>query len=104
MPESIIYTTIDKAKRDELFHELRTRGRGVERQAVKFSGVQPVLDSEGKQAVRRVVKTKRFIRTQKFDGVKGTVSALSAVEQFIPLWQSNWSVAHPAEIDTLGGE
>ena len=77
MPEPIVYTTFDKEKRDELFHELRTRGRGVERQAVKFSGVQPVLDSNGKQKVNE----------------KGHL-----------VWQSNWSVAYPAEIETLGGE
>ena len=77
MPEPVVYTTFDKEKRNELWRELRTRGRGVERQVVKFSGVQPVLDSDGQQKVNE----------------KGRL-----------VWQSNWSVSHPAEIDTLGGE
>lgn len=39
MAEPITYSTPDKAKRDELWRELRTRGRKEERQAVRFSGV-----------------------------------------------------------------
>lgn len=71
-PPPVVYTTVDKAKRDELYRELRTRGRGVERQVVKFSGVQPVPGEDGQQKV----------------DAKGRL-----------VWQSNWSVAHPAEID-----
>lgn len=77
MTEPVVYTTTDKAKRDELFRELCTRGRGVERQAVRFSGVQPVVGEDGQQKID---------------------------EKGRPVWQSNWSVAHPAEIETLGGE
>lgn len=65
-----VYTSIDKAKRDELFRELRAHGTAAERQAVKFSGVQPILGEDGKQAV----------------DAKGRL-----------VWQSNWSVAHPTE-------
>jgi hypothetical protein len=37
-----VYTTTDKAKRDELYRALREHGEGSERQAVKFSGVAEV--------------------------------------------------------------
>lgn len=70
-----VYVTTDKSRRDELFRELRIRGRGGELQVVKFSGVQPVLGENGQQ------KTDE----------KGRL-----------VWQSNWSVAHPT--DSLGGE
>jgi hypothetical protein len=63
-----VYTSIDKAKRDELFQALRTKGIGAERQVVKFSGCEPVLGEDGKQ-----------LRDK-----KGRL-----------VWQSNWSVAHP---------
>jgi hypothetical protein len=43
-----VFTTIDKAKRDELFNELRKRGLPNEKLAVKFSGVQPVAGEPGK--------------------------------------------------------
>lgn len=50
-----LYTMTDKAKRDELFEDLRKNGDKYERQAVKFSEVEPVpgvFDSKGRQVWR----------------------------------------------------
>lgn len=35
-----VITTTDKAKRDEMFQDLKRNGNHMERQVVKFSGVQ----------------------------------------------------------------
>lgn len=82
-----IYTSVDKAKRDQLFAELRKNGDAYERQAVKFSGVQPVLGEDGLQLVDWV---------QYHAQVKGGQTAYGNL-QMRPRWQSNWSVAHPID-------
>lgn len=38
-----VVTTHDKAKRDQMFQELRNSDQANERQVVKFSGNEPVL-------------------------------------------------------------
>lgn len=63
------FTMTDKAKRDAMFQELRNSTHANERQAVKFSSNEPVLGADGKQVI--------------FNGR--------------PVWQSNWSVAYPAQ-------
>lgn len=98
MSEPVVYTTFDKEKRNELWHELRTRGRGAERQVVRFSGVEPVLTALG-QDIRMIV----------YDRATGHARPATDSDplrnvQFRPLWKSNWSVSHPAEIETLKGK
>jgi len=96
MPEQVVYTTADKAKRDELWRELRTRGRGVERLAVRFSGVE-------------LVKEETVVTGTKYSWIKNPETGkwerlLVNVCKVVRTYQSTWSVSHPAEIDTLGGE
>jgi hypothetical protein len=76
-----IYTSTDKAQRDKLFQALRASSDPFERQAVKFSGVEPVIGADGLQALRR----KQYF-----------VSGAKAPRlQYRPVYQSTWSVAHP---------
>jgi hypothetical protein len=52
MTEPTIYTTADKAKRDELFQLFRKSTDPLERQVVKFSGNEPIsgeFDNKGRQ-------------------------------------------------------
>lgn len=94
MTEPVVYTTFDKERRNELWHELRTRGRGVERQAVRFSGVEQIGVKE------IVVIHKRWI---KFDDGKYVMVPLEKIESR-PVYRSTWSVSHPAEIETPRGK
>lgn len=88
MTEPVVYTTFDKEKRNELWRELRTRGRGTERQVVRFSGVTSVLGPDGKQLINHANHA-----------VGSPCSAHCHL-----VWQSSWSVSHPAEIETLKGK
>lgn len=76
-----VITTIDKDQRDRLFEDLRKNGNELERQVVKFSGVEPVLGLDGKQ-----------LHTEKQYWVSG---AKKPAFQFRPTFRSNWSVAYP---------
>ncbi len=78
-----VYTSTDKAQRDRLFQALRTSSDPFERQAVKFSGNEPVLDSDGKQ----IVLTKLYL----------TAGAKTPKRQPRLVYRSTWSVAHPKE-------
>lgn len=94
MTEPVVYTTFDKEKRNELWRELRTRGRGAERQAVRFSGVEQVG-----------VDTVLVIRRRWVKGDDGDYMQVP-FEEFVtrPVYRSTWSVSHPAEIETKTGE
>lgn len=94
MTEPVVYTTFDKEKRNELWRELRTRGRGMERLAVRFSGVEQV----GVDTI--LVTRKRWVKGKDGDYVQ------KLVEEFKtrPVYRSTWSVSHPAEIETRIGE
>lgn len=76
-----VITMTDKDKRDRLFEDLRQNGNAEERQVVKFSGVEPVLGTDGKQ-----------LHTEKQYWIPG---AKHPKVQFRPVFQSNWSVAYP---------
>jgi hypothetical protein len=96
MSEPVVYTSTDKAKRDELWRELRTRGRGTERQAVRFSGVE-------------LIKEETVVVGAKYVWIKNPQTGkrertLVNVTKTVPTYQSTWSVSHPAETDALGGE
>jgi hypothetical protein len=78
-----VYTMYSKEQRDELFRKFRTEGDEYERQAVKFSGNEIVLDSDGNPAynVRELSKLPKLIRKS---------SQLGRIA-----YRSTWSVAHP---------
>jgi hypothetical protein len=76
MPNVTVLTTANKEKRNELFRALRISDVENERAVVRFSGIEPVVDSEGKQ----IIDTVQYSSTGK--------------KQFRPRWQSNWSVAY----------
>jgi hypothetical protein len=80
-----VYTSTDKAQRDRLFQALRTSSDPFERQAVKFSGVEPVIGDDGKQLIRDRVYTATG---------KGGLINLGHVQPRL-VYRSTWSVAHP---------
>jgi hypothetical protein len=83
-----VVTTTDKDQRDRLFEDLRKNGNELERQAVKFSGVEPIMDTNsGKQIfdVRQYYPTLGKDRFKKFN----------PKVQIRPMWRSTWSVAYP---------
>ncbi len=75
-----IITTTDKDQRDRLFDDLRKNGTELEKQVVKFSGNEPVLDNEGKPLHR----FQRYFLT-------GHVG----MPQLRGMFCSTWSVAYP---------
>lgn len=48
------FITTDKAKRDQVFNDLRTDGNALEKQVVKFSGCRPILQDNGHPEFRIV--------------------------------------------------
>ena len=93
-----VYTTTDKAKRDELFQALRKSDDPFERQVVKFSGVKPILESNG--APHKIIlpnyagRTEVVKRFYEEDGeTKWTVIRVHARHRLA--FRSTWSVAHP---------
>lgn len=78
-----VFTYTDKAKRDAAFREMRANGDRWERQAVKFSGNEPVLGEDGKQ----IVLTQLYL-------VSG---AKNPRPQERPVFRSTWSIAHPKQ-------
>ena len=84
----VVLTMTDKAKRDAIYEQLRHSDDPLERQAIKFSGVQTVLNDT--MTAPKVV-TARYKNT----GKGGTVRLGREQERLV--FQSNWSVAHPAE-------
>jgi len=77
----VVFTTIDKSKRDELFRLLRESTDPLERQVTKFSGQEAVLDAEGKQ----VYYPKHYEITGHFGGA-----------QMRAQYRSTWSVSYPS--------
>lgn len=88
-----VYTMIDKAQRDKLFTEFRASTDPLERQVVKFSGVESVpvqntADYSSGQLIDLVVYTK--------DGTRqATGTDPEKLKQFRPRFRSTWSVAYP---------
>lgn len=106
-----VYTYTDKDQRDAFFAELRASSDPNERQAVKFSGVEPMLGPDGaqlttqtgfKRSVRITTLSLKkaggpgFVRrllnrpAKKTTTVKRTTTPVE-----VPRWRSTWSVAHP---------
>ena len=76
-----VYTSTNKDQRDTLFLALRASSDPFERQAVKFSGVEPVIGEDGQP----IVLTKQYLAP----------GAKDAKLQLRPVYRSTWSVAHP---------
>lgn len=77
-----IITTTDKDTRDRMFEDLRTNGNELEKQVVKFSGVEPVLTDSG--------EPRGYFVSYRVTGKN----------QWRPLYRSTWSVAYPSEPDS----
>lgn len=80
-----ILTTLDKDVRDRLFEDLRENGNELEKQVVKFSGVEPQFNTGG-EPLNRVVHYSAL-------GKGGIIRHGKA--QFRQVYQSTWSVAYP---------
>ena len=86
-----VITTTDKARRDEMFQDLRKNGNELERQVVKFSGNEPVIVTEtagwtSGQLIDIIVYTK--------DGTRQAIGR-DKNKQSRPRFRNNWSVAYP---------
>ena len=80
-----VIATADKAQRDKLFEDLRRNGNELERQVVKFSSNQPVLDKDGEPM-------STFIQYEmKGKGGKTNYGKIQRRWSFV----STWSVAYP---------
>lgn len=78
-----VFTTTDKDRRDRMFEDLRKNGDALEKQVVKFSGVEPVLGSDGQQ--------ERTISGVSFPSIFTAINP-----KLIRLvFRSTWSVAYP---------
>lgn len=80
-----VITTTNKAKRDDIFRQMRESTDPLERASVKFSGNEPVLDADGKQVVHQTAYLLK--------GKGGHINVDST--QYRPQFVSNWSVATP---------
>jgi hypothetical protein len=73
-----VITTTDKAKRDQMFQDLRRNGDKLERQVVKFSSNEPFVDENG--------DTGKIVY---YSDTRG------ASTQMRPFCRSTWSIAYP---------
>jgi hypothetical protein len=80
-----VITTTDKAKRDDIFRQMRESTDPLERASVKFSGNEPVLNEDGTPQVAII----RYQAT----GKGGKINL--GRRQSRPVMVSNWSVATP---------
>jgi len=76
-----VLTMVDKSKRDEIYRQLRESDDLLERQVVKFSGNQPMLDESGLPVVLVYSNSRSKAKAKRF--------------QVRPQFISNWSVAYP---------
>jgi hypothetical protein len=80
-----IITTTDKAKRDDIFRQMRESTDPLERASVKFSGNQPVLNEFGDPGGTSI--------QYQASGKGGKINY--GRMQFRPYYESTWSVATP---------
>lgn len=94
-------TTTDKAKRDEIFAQMRASDDPLERASVKFSGNEPVLDADGKQKSRKTAypgPMKRGGCNKMIINVGSMVFKVNKGRiQSRPAYISTWSVATPRD-------
>lgn len=92
-----VYTMTDKAKRDRMYANFRANGDENERQAVKFSGCEIVLDNSGKPAYTVSGLTReeseRFLNIDNKLDPKTTKELAKLLR---PVYRSTWSVAYPS--------
>ncbi len=80
-----VICTTDKAKRDDIFRQMRASTDPLERASVKFSGNEPVLEADG---------TPKILPT--FYSAKGKGGKWNTGRrQWRPVYISTWSVATP---------
>ena len=96
-----VITTTDKAKRDALFQDLKRNGNHMERQVVKFSGSEPVLDSDSKPVVTVHNPTEREWKQLLSPGEKilRPFEHARLAKKIRTVHRSTWSVAYPATPD-----
>lgn len=97
-----VITTTDKAKRDEMFQDLKRNGNHMERQVVKFSGSEPVLDpGTGKQAL--LVHSPTDLEWEQLLNPSTKILTPRQHKRLATkvrgAFQSTWSVAYPATPD-----
>lgn len=114
MPEPIVYSTPDKEKRDELWRELRIRGRKEERLAVRFSDAVQFgiarYESHRRHWVAQGTETRVARRLVRLDDGKwrlvpfertkprkvyALVTENKPIER--PAYRTEYFVSHPAE-------
>jgi len=88
-----VVTTVDKSQRDRLFEDLRKNGNELEKQVVKFSGVEPVMvQNTADYAVGQLIDVIVYTK----DGTRQAIGKdKEKNKQRRPRWRSNWSVAYP---------
>jgi hypothetical protein len=99
-----VITTTDKDARDRMFDDLRKNGNKLEKQVMKFSGVEPVLDECGIQQIfiGRTITEKEMKFYMNPHLIKSTPPELlkrlarNTRRKARPIWRSTWSVAYPA--------
>lgn len=99
-----VITTTDKAQRDQLFEDLRRNGNKLERQVVKFSGVETVLDIDGQPVVRVLPNYQPgrsgFYNRPRMEVVRHMIDeqnwkVIRVHSRLRPVFRSTWSVAYP---------
>lgn len=83
-----VITTTDKAKRDDIFRQMRESTDPLERASVKFSGNEPVMNTLVDPPVQLYGETRYSAH------VKGGELRFGK-SQIRPIWVSTWSVATP---------
>ncbi|SRR5258708_34724900 len=92
-----VITTTDKDARDRMFEDLRRNGNELEKQVVKFSGVEDVPESD--RTVRyRVSGSKEEGHLLIFKSGKAII--LGPRPQVRHGYRSTWSVAYPNKPDS----
>jgi hypothetical protein len=78
----------DKAQRDELYRKLRASDDPLERQVVKFSGVQQIMETDPKTGtdVPKMVTMPNYA---------GRTGLKPRNYRFKTVYESTWSVAYP---------
>lgn len=92
-----VITTTDKAKRDEMFTELRANGNRLEKQVVKFSSSEPVMTHFDGLSVQRTSILPNYAgRMNKLSKSAAKRGQHIANQRVRPHHVSTWSIAYPS--------